>query len=261
MHHHVESRLSISVHGCGAFGRDVSEQVAVSTVGNEMVMVVCDQDDHPSVDEARQHGLAARGQALLTLGFMRAPTTTATDARALAARQALAESVDSLIVVPGTRESVHAQMVLGLGLLVHVVTKQGIVCIDAADVRFLFGECNRGVGTMAAVETAGPDRLGRAVRAALDTVTRDQFVPTAMLLMVGYGGDVQLNELQRALEGPELLEDGKIELIFAMNQDSATPGPVRVTVIATAPRAIGVVDDCSHRSQNSSDNSKPSVAV
>jgi cell division GTPase FtsZ len=226
--------LGIAVHGCGPFGQRVSAQIALSHVGDELVFVVCDEDDAASVAEARQAAATTGAERVLTMGFIRASSSVVGDNGAIAGRAELLPAVDSLIVVPGAPEVAAEQMVQAIRHMVHICTVTEQIGIDLADLRTLFGGGHGGIGAMAAVETAGPGRVAYAVRSALDALDFDQRRPTSVLFVVGYEEKLGIVEFKAALEQPEFAESNDLELIFGMARESLTPGAVRVTMIATS---------------------------
>jgi cell division GTPase FtsZ len=226
--------LGIAVHGCGPFGQRVSAQIPLSHVGDELVFLVCDEDDAASVAEARQAAAITNRRRVLTMGFIRVPSSAVGDDAAITRRAELARAVDSLIVVPGTTDAAAEQMVQAIRHVVHICTVRESIGIDLADLRTLFGGGHGGVGALATVETAGPGRVAYAVRSALDALDFDQRRPKSVLFVVGYEEKLGIVEFKAALEQPEFAESNDRELIFGMARESLTPGAVRVTMIATS---------------------------
>lgn len=162
--------------------------------------------------------------------------------------EALAEHVDTLIVIPNQRllDVINNQMtlkdafnladsVLGQGVkgISDLITKPGLVNVDFADVKTIMldsGNALMGIG-----EAAGENRAVQAARAAISSPLLDVAINGAkgILYNITGGDNITLTEVSEASQIISQSADPDANIIFGATIDESLGDKIKISVIAT----------------------------
>jgi cell division protein FtsZ len=162
--------------------------------------------------------------------------------------EALAEHVDTLIVIPNQRllDVINNQMtlkdafnladsVLGQGVkgISDLITKPGLVNVDFADVKTIMldsGNALMGIG-----EAAGEHRAVQAARAAIASPLLDVAINGAkgILYNITGGQNITLTEVSEASQIISQSADPDANIIFGATIDESMGDKIKISVIAT----------------------------
>jgi len=250
--------------GLGAGGRaEIGERAAeesredleAALSGADMVFVTAGMGGGTGTGAAPIVAEIARASAL-TIGvvtkpfaFEGAPRTQAAD-RGL---EALAESVDTLIVIPNDRlltlgdrrMTFHeafrtADEVLHQGIqgISELITVPGLINLDFADVRTIMA--NGGAALMSVGRASGDSRAVDAAEKAISSPLLDITIDgaTGVLFNITGGMDMTLQEVHEAAEVIRRTVSDDANIIFGAVLDQGLVDELRITVIATGFRAV-----------------------
>jgi cell division protein FtsZ len=161
--------------------------------------------------------------------------------------QALAQEVDTLIVIPNDRllaicdqkvsvkESFKiADDVLRQGIqgISEIITTPGDINLDFADVRRIMADA--GVALMAIGRSNGDNRAVEAAQAAIESPLLDVNIhgATGVLFNVASSGEMALHELNMAAQVIAEVVDPQAEIIFGTSTDATLGDEVKITLIA-----------------------------
>lgn len=207
---------------------------------------------------------AARAAGILTVAVVTEPFVFEGSHRlrqAKAGIENLVQSADTVIVVPNQGlfrlsnphttladafSMADAVLHAGVGSLVDLILKKGIVNLDFADVRAVMQGMGRAV--MSTGEASGPDRAANAAKAAIENPLFGDAVLSgtrAALVSVSAGRDLTLHEVDEAAGRIREAVEADADIIFGAAFDPALGDTMRVSIVATglqqAAFAIGQV--------------------
>ncbi|MEX0992653.1 MAG: cell division protein FtsZ [Solirubrobacterales bacterium] len=237
--------------GYGA-AEESHDEIKESLKGADMVFVTAGEGGGtgtggaPVVAEIAKEEIGA-----LTVGVVTRPFEFEGAKRAEQAEQgirALAENVDTLIVIPNERllstverrTSIldafrEADNVLKQGVqgITDLITVPGLINLDFADVRTIMRDA--GSALMGIGAAGGENRAAEAAKAAVSSPLLEESVDgaTGILLNITGGRDLGLFEVNEAAEIVTSAADKTANIIFGSVIDDALSDEVRVTVIAT----------------------------
>ena len=234
-----------------AAAMDDYDRIKAQLKGSDMVFITAGEGGGTGTGGAPVVARIARELGALTVGIVSKPFGFEGSRRAQAAEQgieALAEEVDTLIVVPNNRllsvldkqtsmveafrvaDDVLRQGVQGIS---DLITLPGLINLDFADVRTIMSE-------------AGPALLGigmgqgekRAIDAAAQAVSSPLLETTlegakSILLSITGGGDLSLWEVNEAAQAVAEAAHPEANIIFGAMVDDKLEEQVWVTVVAT----------------------------
>jgi cell division protein FtsZ len=227
------------------------DRIKAQLKGSDMVFITAGEGGGTGTGGAPVVARIARELGALTVGIVSKPFGFEGSRRAQAAEQgieALADEVDTLIVVPNNRllsvldkqtsmveafrvaDDVLRQGVQGIS---DLITLPGLINLDFADVRTIMSE-------------AGPALLGigmgqgekRAIDAAAQAVSSPLLETTlegakSILLSITGGGDLSLWEVNEAAQAVAEAAHPEANIIFGAMVDDKLVEQVWVTVVAT----------------------------
>jgi cell division protein FtsZ len=202
---------------------------------------------------------AAREKGILTVGVVTKPFAFEGAKRARAAEaglEALAEHVDTLIVIPnqnlfriaspGTTFKAAFDMadeVLQEGVrgITDLMVMPGFINLDFADIRTIMAGMGRAM--MGTGEASGDDRALRAAEMAIANPLLDEAIKGAKGLIVSIigGEDMRLMEVDEAASHIKEMVDPDADIIWGSAFNPALEGRMRVSVIATGIGDAGAV--------------------
>jgi cell division protein FtsZ len=219
--------------------------------GSDMVFITCGQGGGTGTGAAPVVARIARELGALTVGIVTKPFGFEGSRRAQAAEagiEALAEEVDTLIVVPNNRllsvldkqtsmmeafrvaDDVLRQGVQGIS---DLITLPGLINLDFADVRTIMADAGSallGIG-MGTGDKRATDAAAQAASSPLLETTLEG--ARSILLSITGGGDLSLWEVNEAAQAVADAAHPDANIIFGAMVDQALEDQVWVTVVAT----------------------------
>jgi cell division protein FtsZ len=219
--------------------------------GSDMVFITCGQGGGTGTGAAPVVARIARELGALTVGIVTKPFGFEGSRRAQAAEagiEALAEEVDTLIVVPNNRllsvldkqtsmmeafrvaDDVLRQGVQGIS---DLITLPGLINLDFADVRTIMSDAGSallGIG-MGTGDKRATDAAAQAASSPLLETTLEG--ARSILLSITGGGDLSLWEVNEAAQAVADAAHPDANIIFGAMVDQALEDQVWVTVVAT----------------------------
>jgi cell division protein FtsZ len=250
--------------GLGAGGRaeigeraaeESREDLVTAVAGADMVFVTAGMGGGTGTGAAPVVAEIARASGALTIGVVTKPFVFEGSPRMSAADrgiEALAESVDTLIVIPNDRllalgdrrltfhEAFRtADEVLHQGIqgISELITVPGLINLDFADVRTIMS--NGGAALMSVGRAAGDNRAVEAAEKAIASPLLDITIDgaTGVLFNITGGMDMTLQEVHEAAEVVRRTVSDDANIIFGAVLDKSLIDELRITVIATGFRA------------------------
>ena len=195
---------------------------------------------------------AAKEQGILTVGVVTKPFHFEGARRMLTADRGidqLAKNVDTLIVIPNQNlfrvanekttfaaAFAMADQVLysGVASVTELMTKEGLINLDFADVRAIMSEMGRAM--MGTGEATGEKRAIEAAEAAISNPLLDDVSmrgARGLLISITGGPDLTLYEVDEAATRIREEVDQDANIILGATFDDALEGTMRVSVVAT----------------------------
>jgi len=227
------------------------DRIKAQIKGSDMVFITAGQGGGTGTGGAPVVARIARELGALTVGIVTKPFGFEGSRRAQAAEQgieALAEEVDTLIVVPNNRllsvldkqtsmveafrvaDDVLRQGVQGIS---DLITLPGLINLDFADVRTIMSEAGTallGIG-MGTGETRAMDAATHAVESPL--LETEVHGAKSILLSITGGRDLSLYEVNEAAKAVAEAAHPDANIIFGAMVDEKLQNEVWVTVVAT----------------------------
>jgi cell division protein FtsZ len=227
------------------------EELREAVRGAEMVFVTAGMGGGTGTGASPVVAEVARESGALTIGVVTKPFGFEGKKRAERAEEgiaALAEKVDTLIVIPNDRllalcdakvsleeafstaDDVLRQAIQGIS---EIITLPGIINLDFADVRRIMGEA--GPALLAIGRGRGDNRAADAARNAITSPLLEVNITGArgVLFNVVGGRNLGLQEVNQAAQIIEALADAEAEVIFGAAIDPELGDEIKITVIAT----------------------------
>lgn len=204
---------------------------------------------------------AAKEQGILTVGVVTKPFHFEGARRMLTAERgidALAKNVDTLIVIPNQNlfrvanekttfaaAFAMADQVLysGVASVTELMTKEGLINLDFADVRAIMSEMGRAM--MGTGEATGEKRAIEAAEAAISNPLLDEVSmrgARGLLISITGGPDLTLYEVDEAATRIREEVDQEANIILGATFDDALEGTMRVSVVATGLQAEALAE-------------------
>jgi cell division protein FtsZ len=236
-------------HGAASESRD---DIKEALKGADMVFVTAGEGGGTGTGAAPVIADIAKNEiGALTVGVVTRPFSFEGAQRSRQAAegiQRLAESVDTLIVIPNEkllsiverRTTIieafrEADNVLRQGVqgITDLITIPGLINLDFADVRTIMSDA--GTALMGIGQAGGESRAVEAAKSAISSPLLEESVEgaTGILLNISGGHDLGLFEVNEAAEVVASAADSNSNIIFGSVIDDALGDEVRVTVIAT----------------------------
>jgi cell division protein FtsZ len=238
--------------------------------GAEMVFVTAGMGGGTGTGASPVVAEVARESGALTIGVVTRPFSFEGTRRAQRAEDgidALAEKVDTLIVIPNDRllaicdpkasfedsfrtaDDVLRQAIQGIS---EVITLPGIINLDFADVRRIMSEA--GPALLAIGRGRGENRAVEAARAAVASPLLDISIQGArgVLFNVVGGKNLSLQEINHAAQVIQDVVAEDAEIVFGAAIDPELGDEIKVTVIAT-----GFDAESSSRSSTTASSRQP----
>jgi cell division protein FtsZ len=227
-------------------------RIAEIVAGSDMVFVTAGMGGGTGTGAAPVVAAIARESGALTVGVVTKPFHFEGNARSRRAEegiQALAEAVDTLIVIPNQRllgvagedmsvveafrcaDEVLLNAVRGIS---ELITVPGLVNVDFADVKTVMS--NRGMAIMGTGAARGDRRaLDAAQRAVSSPLLEDTSIEgaTGILVNITGGPSLTLREINQAVNLVKESAHEEANIIFGTVVDPNLTDEVRVTVVAT----------------------------
>jgi cell division protein FtsZ len=241
------------------------ESVRDLLVNTHMLFVTAGMGGGTGTGSAPVVAKAAREMGILTVGVVTTPYTfEKRDKIAHEGVEALAEQVDSLIIIPN--EKLHKVAGKKLGMMdafniankvlhnavrgvAEVVTREGLINVDFEDVRTMMGF--RGLAMMGVGSAKGEDRAKNAAIAAISSpLLEDVSIKGAQGILVNVvaPGDLGSDEFEEVGRLIESFAHADAMVKIGLAFDDSLEDEVQVTIIATG---------LSHVSQASKVNPEP----
>lgn len=198
---------------------------------------------------------AARRAGILTVAVVTEPFGFEGTHRARQARQGieqLVDAADTVIVVPNqslfrlsgahtTLEEAFAMadsiLYSGVMSIVELITKEGLINLDFADVRSVMKDM--GPAVMATGEASGPGRAADAAKAAVENPLFGEVAlkgAKGILVSIAAGRELTLFEVDEAASCIRDQVDADAEIILGANFDESLGDRLKVSIIATGLR-------------------------
>lgn len=238
------------------------EDLAEIISGAEMVFVTAGMGGGTGTGAAPVVAQVSRECGALTIGVVTKPFLWEGTRRARAAEEGLArlaESVDTLIVIPNARlmeicppeatvedafETADDVLRQSIQSISNIISQNGSINLDFNDVRTIMLEA--GPALLAIGSGSGENRAVDAARAATNSPLLDQTIDgaTNVLFNITHSGGLQLRELDMAARVIAEVVDPSANIIFGTVVDPTVGDDVTMTVIATgfAPKTEELQD-------------------
>jgi cell division protein FtsZ len=225
--------------------------IRASLAGNDMVFLAAGLGGGTGTGAGPAVAAIARELGALTVAVVSTPFAFEGERRRLAAERglaALAEQVDTLIVVPNERllELAGAAMRLseayaladdvlrqGVRAISDLIARAGYINLDFADVRAVLADA--GSAVLGVGQASGEDRVAQALGAALShpLLDRDITGARAALVHVSGGPDVTLREVSQVVEELRHRIHPEASVVVGTAENGALAGALAVTVVAS----------------------------
>jgi cell division protein FtsZ len=220
--------------------------------GSHMVFITAGMGGGTGTGAAPVIARAAKEQGILTVGVVTKPFQFEGQRRAITAErgiEALQRHVDTLIVIPNQNlfrvanekttfaaAFAMADQVLysGVASITELMTKEGLINLDFADVRAIMSEMGRAM--MGTGEASGEKRAIEAAEAAISNPLLDDVSmrgARGLLISITGGPDLTLYEVDEAATRIREEVDPEANIILGATFDEALEGTMRVSVVAT----------------------------
>ena len=220
--------------------------------GSHMVFVTAGMGGGTGTGAAPVIARAAKELGILTVGVVTKPFQFEGQRRAITAErgiEALQRHVDTLIVIPNQNlfrvanekttfaaAFAMADQVLysGVASITELMTKEGLINLDFADVRAIMSEMGRAM--MGTGEASGEKRAIEAAEAAISNPLLDDVSmrgARGLLISITGGPDLTLYEVDEAATRIREEVDPEANIILGATFDEALEGTMRVSVVAT----------------------------
>jgi cell division protein FtsZ len=220
--------------------------------GSHMVFITAGMGGGTGTGAAPVIARAAKEQGILTVGVVTKPFQFEGQRRAITADrgiEALQRHVDTLIVIPNQNlfrvanekttfaaAFAMADQVLysGVASITELMTKEGLINLDFADVRAIMSEMGRAM--MGTGEASGEKRAIEAAEAAISNPLLDDVSmrgARGLLISITGGPDLTLYEVDEAATRIREEVDPEANIILGATFDEALEGTMRVSVVAT----------------------------
>jgi cell division protein FtsZ len=226
------------------------EDLKAALTGSDLVFVTAGEGGGTGTGAAPVVARIAREVGALTVGVVTRPFKFEGSHRARQAVEgirALAEAVDTIIVIPNDRliniatdattlsdafKMADEVLLEGVQGVSELITVPGLINMDFADVRAVLSEA--GPALMGIGYASGKDRASAAAHAAVSSPLLESSITGAkgVLLSVTGGLDLSLLEVNAAAEVVHEVADPDANIIFGAVIDESMGDMVRVTVIA-----------------------------
>ena len=221
---------------------------------------------------------AAKEQGILTVGVVTKPFQFEGVRRQQTAERGieqLAKHVDTLIVIPNQNlfrvanekttfaaAFAMADQVLysGVASITELMTKEGLINLDFADVRAIMSEMGRAM--MGTGEASGDKRAIEAAEAAISNPLLDDVSmrgARGLLISITGGPDLTLYEVDEAATRIREEVDPEANIILGATFDESLEGIMRVSVVATGLAAEAMKGGKSTSAESEEVPEKPSV--
>jgi cell division protein FtsZ len=222
-----------------------------SLAGSDMIFLAAGMGGGTGTGAGPAVAAIARELGALTVAVVSTPFAFEGEQRRLAAERglaALAEQVDTLVVVPNERllSLAGAEMRLseayaladdvlrqGVRAISDLIARAGHINLDFADVRAVLADA--GSAVLGVGRASGANRVAEALGAALDhpLLDRDITGARAALVHVSGGPDLTLREVSQVVEELRRRVHPDANVLFGTAEDAACAGALCVTVVAS----------------------------
>ena len=220
--------------------------------GSHMAFITAGMGGGTGTGAAPVIARAAKEQGILTVGVVTKPFHFEGVRRQLTAERGieqLAKHVDTLIVIPNQNlfrvanekttfaaAFAMADQVLysGVASITELMTKEGLINLDFADVRAIMSEMGRAM--MGTGEASGEKRAIEAAEAAISNPLLDDVSmrgARGLLISITGGPDLTLYEVDEAATRIREEVDPEANIILGATFDESLEGTMRVSVVAT----------------------------
>jgi len=220
--------------------------------GSHLVFITAGMGGGTGTGAAPVIARAAKEQGILTVGVVTKPFQFEGQRRAITADrgiEALQRHVDTLIVIPNQNlfrvanekttfaaAFAMADQVLysGVASITELMTKEGLINLDFADVRAIMSEMGRAM--MGTGEASGEKRAIEAAEAAISNPLLDDVSmrgARGLLISITGGPDLTLYEVDEAATRIREEVDPDANIILGATFDESLEGTMRVSVVAT----------------------------
>lgn len=229
---------------------DHSDQIEEALKNADMVFVTAGEGGGTGTGGAPVVAKIARSLGALTIGVVTRPFSFEGIRRgrqAEAGIEALAEEVDTLIVIPNDRlldvvdvnlsvvdafKQADQVLMQGVSGITDLIITPGVINLDFADVRAVMS--NAGTALMGIGIARGENRCLEAAEQAISSPLLETGIEGAhgVLYSVAGGSDLGITELRQAAELIADAADEEANIIFGTVIDESMGDEVRITVIA-----------------------------
>ena len=226
------------------------EEIEEALKGADMVFVTAGEGGGTGTGGAPVVGRIARELGALTVGVVTRPFSFEGKRRALQAEEgigALAEHVDTLIVIPNDRlltvsndkttmisafKMADEVLLSGVQGISDLITTPGLINTDFADVKTVLKDA--GTSMMGIGYASGEGRAEAAARAAINSPLLESSIEGArgILLLIAGGNDLGLFEFSQASDIIQAVAHPDANIILGSVIDDSLGDEMRVTVVA-----------------------------
>ena len=234
------------------------DDIADIVRGLDMVFVTCGMGGGTGTGAAPVIAKVARDQGILTVGVVTKPFAFEGRTRmqnAASGIERLKEAVDTLIVIPNDKllqivdrrtslpdalkraDEVLQQSVQGVTDLINA---EALINLDFADVQSVMQ--NKGLAHVGIGTASGDNKTVDAMHMAIESPLLETTIDGASDIIINVSGDVDLLEVNEAVDMIRSMAADDCNIIFGANYDASLSDTATVTVIATgvADRSSGI---------------------
>ena len=231
---------------------EVLDEIRDQLTGSHMAFITAGMGGGTGTGAAPVVARAAREMGILTVGVVTKPFHFEGPRRMAVAEAGISElikCVDTLIVIPNqnlfrvaTDRTTFAEafamadqvLYSGVASITELMTKEGLINLDFADVRAIMSEMGRAM--MGTGEASGDKRAIEAAEAAISNPLLDDVSmrgARGLLISITGGPDLTLYEVDEAATRIREEVDPEANIILGATFDESLEGIMRVSVVAT----------------------------
>lgn len=238
-----------------AAAAETIDEIMDHLAGTHMCFVTAGMGGGTGTGAAPVIARAARQAGILTVAVVTTPFAFEGTHRMRAARQGiehLSESADTVIVIPNQNlfrvadakttfadafEMADRILHAGVGSVVDLIVKEGLINLDFADVKSVMR--NMGRAMMGTGEAAGEGRARAAAEAAIANPLFDDVSvggAKGLLVSISGGPDMTLFDVDEAASRVRNEVDADANIVVGATFDDALAGRLKVSIVATGLR-------------------------
>ncbi|MFS2176934.1 cell division protein FtsZ [Rhizobium pisi] len=238
-----------------AAAEETIDEIMDHLAGTHMCFVTAGMGGGTGTGAAPVIARAARQAGILTVAVVTTPFAFEGTHRMRAARlgiERLSECADTVIVIPNQNlfrvadakttfadafEMADRILYTGVGSVVDLIVKEGLINLDFADIRSVMRDMGRAV--MGTGEAAGEGRARAAAEAAIANPLFDDVSvggARGLLVSISGGADMTLFDVDEAASRVRNEVDADANIVVGATFDDALEGRLKVSIVATGLR-------------------------